>query len=89
MTREELLLECFGETDFAPGDVILEVRAGEDVLSHVDVYWRAVLGEDVRFGGCDRLRPRARDELIQLSAFARGQERRTPGRIARPSRRSA
>src|SRR5688500_141859 len=42
MTREELLLECFGETDFAPGDVILEVRAGEDVLSHVDVYWRAV-----------------------------------------------
>jgi predicted N-acetyltransferase YhbS len=42
LTREELLLECFGEAGFAPGDVVLEVRAGEDVLSHVDIYWRAV-----------------------------------------------
>jgi predicted N-acetyltransferase YhbS len=43
VTREELLLECFGQADFAAGDVVLEVRSGDDdVLSHVDVYWREV-----------------------------------------------
>ena len=42
MTREQLLEECFGTADFPPGDIVLQVRSGEDVLAHVDVYWRAV-----------------------------------------------
>jgi predicted N-acetyltransferase YhbS len=42
MTREELLEECFGTPDFAPGDVVLQVRSGDDVLSHLDLYWRAL-----------------------------------------------
>jgi predicted N-acetyltransferase YhbS len=43
MTRDELLLACFDTADFAPGDVVLEVRSADDVLSHIDVYWRPVL----------------------------------------------
>jgi predicted N-acetyltransferase YhbS len=42
MTRDELLLICFDTADFAPGDIVLEVVSGDDVLSHVDVYWRSV-----------------------------------------------
>jgi predicted N-acetyltransferase YhbS len=42
MTKEELLEECFGTADFTPGDVVLQVRLGDDVLSHLDLYWRAV-----------------------------------------------
>ena len=42
MTREELLEECFGTADFPPGDVVLQVRSGDDVLSHLDLYWRSV-----------------------------------------------
>ncbi len=41
MTREQLIQLCFGD-DFPPGDVILQVRSGEDVLSHLDLYWRSV-----------------------------------------------
>jgi len=42
VTREQLLEECFGTADFPAGDVVLQVRAGDDVLSHLDLYWRAV-----------------------------------------------
>jgi predicted N-acetyltransferase YhbS len=42
VTREELLRECFGTDDFRPGDVVLQVRSEEDVLSHLDLYWRSV-----------------------------------------------
>jgi predicted N-acetyltransferase YhbS len=42
MTRDRLLETCFGTAHFPPGDVVLQVRSGEDVLSHVDVYWRSV-----------------------------------------------
>jgi predicted N-acetyltransferase YhbS len=42
VTREDLLVECFGSDDFPPGDVVLQVRAGDDVLAHLDVYWRPV-----------------------------------------------
>jgi predicted N-acetyltransferase YhbS len=49
MTRDELLVECFETADFPPGDVVLQVRSGDDVLAHLDLYWRAVEvgGEDV------------------------------------------
>jgi predicted N-acetyltransferase YhbS len=42
VTREELLTECFGSPDWPVGDVVLQVRSGEDVLSHLDLYWRTV-----------------------------------------------
>ncbi len=42
MTREELLQECFGTADLPPGDVVLQVKSGENVLGHLDLYWRAV-----------------------------------------------
>ena len=42
MTREELLEECFGRADWPPGDVVLQVRAGEDVLAHLDLYVRSI-----------------------------------------------
>jgi len=42
MTREELLEECFGSADWPRGDVVLQVRSADDVLSHLDLYWRAV-----------------------------------------------
>jgi predicted N-acetyltransferase YhbS len=42
MTREELLVECFGTADFPPGDVVLQVRSAEDVLAHLDLSWRSV-----------------------------------------------
>ncbi len=42
MTREQLLVECFDTADFPPGDVVLQVRSGDDVLAHLDLYWRAV-----------------------------------------------
>lgn len=41
MTREQLIRECFGE-DFPAGDLVLDVRSEDDVLSHLDVYWRTV-----------------------------------------------
>jgi predicted N-acetyltransferase YhbS len=49
MTREQLLTECFGRADWPTGDVVLQVRSGEDVLAHLDLYWRSVGvgGEDV------------------------------------------
>jgi GNAT superfamily N-acetyltransferase len=47
MTRDELLLACFDTVAFPPGDVVLQVRSGADVLSHVDVYWRSVLVDAV------------------------------------------
>lgn len=42
MTREELLRECFGADDFPLGDVVLQVRSGDDVLAHLDLYVRSV-----------------------------------------------
>lgn len=42
MTREELLEKCFGSADWPPGDVVLQVRAGDDVLAHLDLYWRSI-----------------------------------------------
>ncbi len=42
MTREELLTLCFGNADWRPGDVVLQVRSGDDVLSQLDLYWRSV-----------------------------------------------
>jgi predicted N-acetyltransferase YhbS len=42
LTREELLVECFGSADFPPGDVVLQVSSGQDVLAHLDLYWRSV-----------------------------------------------
>jgi predicted N-acetyltransferase YhbS len=42
VNRDELLTECFGSAHWPVGDVVLQVRSGEDVLSHLDVYWRSV-----------------------------------------------
>jgi GNAT superfamily N-acetyltransferase len=42
VTREQLLATCFVTADWPPGDVVLEVRSGDDVLSQLDVYWRSV-----------------------------------------------
>ena len=42
MTREELLEECFGRADWPPGDVVLQVREGDDVLAHFDLYVRSI-----------------------------------------------
>jgi predicted N-acetyltransferase YhbS len=42
VTREELLVECFGSADWPPGDVMLQVSSGQDVLAHLDLYWRSV-----------------------------------------------
>jgi predicted N-acetyltransferase YhbS len=42
MTREELLEECFGSVDWPPGDVVLQMRAGGDILAHLDLYWRSI-----------------------------------------------
>ena len=42
MTRDELLTACFGSADWPAGDVVLQVRSGADVLSHLDLYWRTV-----------------------------------------------
>jgi predicted N-acetyltransferase YhbS len=42
VTREQLLEECFGTADSPPGDVVLQVRSGDDVLAHVDLYVRSV-----------------------------------------------
>jgi len=42
VTREELLTACFGSPHWPVGDVVLQVRSGEDVLSHLDLYWRSV-----------------------------------------------
>lgn len=42
MTLAQLLEECFGTADFPTGDVVLQVRAGDDVLAHLDLYWREV-----------------------------------------------
>jgi predicted N-acetyltransferase YhbS len=42
VTREQLLVECFGTADFVPGDVVLQVRSGDDVLAHLDLYVRSV-----------------------------------------------
>jgi predicted N-acetyltransferase YhbS len=42
MTREQLLIECFGRADWPIGDVVLQVGSGDDVLAHLDVYWRTV-----------------------------------------------
>lgn len=33
---------CFGTADWPPGDVVLQVRSGDDVLAYLDVYWRSV-----------------------------------------------
>lgn len=42
MTREQLLEECFGTADSPPGDVVLQVLSGADVLAHLDLYVRSV-----------------------------------------------
>jgi predicted N-acetyltransferase YhbS len=42
MNRDELLTECFRSADWPVGDVVLQVRSGDDVLSHLDLYWRSV-----------------------------------------------
>jgi predicted N-acetyltransferase YhbS len=42
VTREELLVVCFGKADSPPGDVVLQVRSGDDVLAHLDLYVRSV-----------------------------------------------
>jgi predicted N-acetyltransferase YhbS len=42
VTRDELLTLCFGNADWPTGDVVLQVRSGDDVLSHLDLYWRSV-----------------------------------------------
>jgi hypothetical protein len=34
VTHEELLEECFGAAELPPGDVVLQVRSGEDILAH-------------------------------------------------------
>jgi predicted N-acetyltransferase YhbS len=42
VNREDLLVACFGRADWPVGDVVLQVRAADDVLSHLDLYWRTV-----------------------------------------------
>jgi predicted N-acetyltransferase YhbS len=42
MTRKQLLEECFGTADFPRGDAVLQVRAGDDVLAHLDLYVRSI-----------------------------------------------
>lgn len=42
MTREELLEACFGTADWPRGDVVLQVRSGDDLLAHLDLYVRSI-----------------------------------------------
>jgi GNAT superfamily N-acetyltransferase len=43
VNRDELLELCFGRADFPPGALIFEMKNGDDVLSHVDLYWRRIV----------------------------------------------
>lgn len=46
MTRDELLLACFGRDDLKPGTRILETKEGTDVIAHLDLsYRRVVVGQ--------------------------------------------
>lgn len=74
MTLEELLEECFGSADWPLSDVVLQVRSGDDVLAHLDLYWRVVGVGSTEF----RSQPSARSRPIPHTV-ASGSRARSSG----------
>ena len=84
------MLDALERLDQRPSEKTVDAFVHEVVSAQTTRRPSAGLGHDLRLEGAGAVGSglELEDELLQLSAFTSGRERRTFGRIARPSRRA-